>query len=514
MRAAIVGVIVLVGLAAGTARADEAASFDATLTTAAGFDHVRHDGKLQVAGGTALGCDGCHGIDGKGRLRGAPGHAQCFGACHGRAPRKRGGRRAYAVPAAQAMICTACHAPSALAALTAGKRTRTLRPAYPPYRLDPDFGLALSHARHSGASIGCTTCHDAAGRPAGGRGHDRCSKCHLTPRASTTPAMTACTTCHAAASGPARSPELIAGPLGLGASFSHAGHAKRARAATCVSCHRTITVADGHDLPAPRTDDCRAGGCHDGAAAFATTEACTRCHRAAPTATYEVVRPDPRFSHDRHRARLPDAPCARCHALDRRGNATPPGHASCAALGCHREDFATTTPHICGACHVAVEPWRALRADALPVPETELGAVMSHRAHAQRGLLCTACHSLADARRELRPPRGHAACTGSACHRAGAATPAPALERCDGCHRLGSVATRIAERTGARWSVRARFTHTAHATPCESCHAGVWEVGGPPPPPKKPVCAPCHDGKSAFKMTGHGCRRCHGGPGR
>jgi hypothetical protein len=27
-------------------------------------------------------------------------------------------------------------------------------------------------------------------------------------------------------------------------------------------------------------------------------------------------------------------------------------------------------------------------------------------------------------------------------------------------------------------------------------------------PPKK-TCAPCHDGRTAFKMTGHGCARCH-----
>jgi hypothetical protein len=28
--------------------------------------------------------------------------------------------------------------------------------------------------------------------------------------------------------------------------------------------------------------------------------------------------------------------------------------------------------------------------------------------------------------------------------------------------------------------------------------------------PEKAACATCHDGKAAFKMTGHGCARCHG----
>ena len=30
--------------------------------------------------------------------------------------------------------------------------------------------------------------------------------------------------------------------------------------------------------------------------------------------------------------------------------------------------------------------------------------------------------------------------------------------------------------------------------------------------PAKPTCAPCHDGQTAFKLTGHSCGRCHGAP--
>jgi c(7)-type cytochrome triheme protein len=503
-------VVVLLLACARAALADDAATFDATLTTAAGFDHVRHDGKVQVHGGGALACDQCHALDAKGRLKGKPGHAQCFGACHGAAPPKKRPKVAYVVPAAQGNVCAACHAPSALAALIApSSKTKALKAAYPPFRVDPDFGLALSHAKHDAAGAACATCHDAAGKPAGGRGHDRCSRCHLAPKTSTTPAMTACTQCHAAAWGPARSPELIAGPLGLGPSFSHAGHAKVARAATCASCHGAVTATTGHDIPAPRTEDCRA--CHDGKTAFATTGACTRCHQAAPTGTIELVRPTARFSHDRHRSRLGGAGCATCHTLDRRGEATPPRHASCAALGCHREDFATTTPLICGACHVAIEPWRPLRADALPVAETEFGARMAHRTHADRGLTCAGCHTRADARRERRPPRGHAACSGEGgCHTAGTRSARPPLTDCDACHRAGSAAARVDDRLAARWSVRARFRHDAHPGDCETCHTGVWSSAATIPVPAKKDCAACHDGKAAFKMTGHGCRRCHG----
>ena len=31
-----------------------------------------------------------------------------------------------------------------------------------------------------------------------------------------------------------------------------------------------------------------------------------------------------------------------------------------------------------------------------------------------------------------------------------------------------------------------------------------------PAPPAKAACARCHDGRSAFKLTGHACSRCHG----
>ena len=449
-----------------------------------GFAHVRHDGKVTVTGAPSIPCADCHRIDKKGRLRGRPGHAACFGACHGAAP------RAQDAPTGE--LCIACHAPGAA------------KVAYPPYTLDPDFGLAISHASHDAA--GCATCHDAEGRPAGGKGHDRCARCHLAPKGDA-PSFDACTTCHAPAWGPARSPELLGGTFAL-TGFSHRGHA-RASKASCKACHGAIAADADADLPAPRTEDCATAGCHDGRAAFATTVACTQCHLREPTGTYELARPTERYSHDRHRPRLAaDVTCAACHRLDGRGEAVAPDHGACA--GCHAADFVSTAPVTCGACHVAIEPWRELRADALPRPETEFGAEMPHRRHADRGLGCAGCHSLADARRDRRPPRGHASCTGAGCHAAGAATPAPALDDCAGCHRAGAVAARIQERLDARWSVRARFPHDAHDATCETCHAEVWTVDGPPPAPAKSTCAPCHDGGAAFKMTGHGCARCHG----
>ena len=70
----------------------------------------------------------------------------------------------------------------------------------------------------------------------------------------------------------------------------------------------------------------------------------------------------------------------------------------------------------------------------------------------------------------------------------------------------------------APWSVRAAFDHETHATDdahkplaCTSCHT---TLGGADlvalPAPAKATCAPCHDaGKTAFKLTGTTCSRCH-----
>lgn len=479
------------------------------LVALTGFDHVVHDGKLGVTGAASIPCSDCHVLDKKGRLRGKPGHAACFGACHGEAPAKS---KVLSYTEDQAKVCTACHA-------------TTTKVGYPPYTLDPDFGLTLSHAAHD-RTVTCRTCHDAAGGKAGGTSHDRCTSCHLAPAVgaaqrgpdgsssgvggTTIPSMTSCASCHAPAWGPARSAELVTGPFAL-AGFSHAGHAKKAPGAACKSCHGAVAAATAADLPAPTMSDCSSAGCHDGAKAFATTEACTRCHTAAPTTSYELVRPDRRYSHEKHRSRLPDPACATCHGLDRRGEASSPGHRACSDAACHQADFAATAPVTCGACHVAIEPWRPLRADALPPPDTEFGATMPHRRHAERGLTCTGCHSVSVAQRELRPPRGHVGCRGDGCHAKGAATPSPALDDCGSCHRPGVVDARIQERLAAAWSVRARFVHAPHAaSTCESCHDTVWTVDNLPAAPAKATCNGCHDGTTSFKMTGHGCARCHG----
>jgi c(7)-type cytochrome triheme protein len=89
---------------------------------------------------------------------------------------------------------------------------------------------------------------------------------------------------------------------------------------------------------------------------------------------------------------------------------------------------------------------------------------------------------------------------------------APTLATCGGCHTLGLAAARVHDRELAPWSVRRAFDHGAHTgSACASCHVDVAAADpAAMPTPAKATCAPCHDGKTAFKLTGTSCKRCHG----
>ena len=319
-------------------------------------------------------------------------------------------------------------------------------------------------------------------------------------------------------------PAREAAPVGLGAGvtvargelsvhgvFSHARHAARG-GATCAACHTATPDPATRIAAAPTVETCATARCHDGKAAFGVTTACTRCHRdPGPEVDFKVARPIARYLHTRTHATI-DLPCAACHPLTGSGEVVTVGHAPCAT--CHAGDFGLRAPKTCGACHNGTEPWRALIADRGPPERTEFGAELDHAKHA---MACTRCHALTTPTSQLRPVRGHRACTGAGCH-AVKAGPAPQLTACEGCHRAGLAHDRQAARLAVPWSVRATFDHASHARAaatgdaCDGCHVdlhGATLLGLPAPP--KSVCAPCHDGKTAFKLTGTGCKRCHPG---
>ncbi|HWN67979.1 MAG TPA: cytochrome c3 family protein [Haliangium sp.] len=534
-----------------------------------GFDHAVHAQRVDLAGGAAVPCTRCHAMDPRGRVAHQPGHAACFGECHG--PRPVRGPKPEE-PARRA-VCTVCHDAEALDQPAVGRASGRAF-AVPAGPLSaPEHALAMSHAAHdapSQARGGCRACHAPGqedGQP-GARGpaapatdarpgarpgpgakvddaHARCTRCHLPAPGVSTPApgltagaaktgpvsMNECGRCHVAAAAGARLPALAPGPYR--ASFSHARHRARGHG-DCGGCHVAVLAASGNELPAPRTEQC--AGCHDGVQAFSVLgPTCRRCHdERGPHMEIRAPR-GPGYSHRQHQEHGLELPCTRCHQLDARGIPQPPAadHAPCSDAGCHREEFMARTPKICGACHLGTEPWQRLYFQARGRLDTEFGARFSHRLHQQADAnligSCERCHRQPSQQRDLGLPAQHATCMATGCHeRVGIEIDHPVgptpLTVCTACHELDLVANRRAQRLQAPWSVRERFDHAQHrsqpgsgaAVPCTTCHQGVAEadrVTEIPGPPKR-ACAPCHDGRAAFKLTGHGCARCHGGAGQ
>lgn len=494
------------------------AQVPATTPAAPNFDHNLHDRDVAVSGANPIVCTGCHTMK-AGALVGRPDHASCFGACHGAVPAKTKKGGTIEFPAEQKRICVNCHTEASLAAPMA----KSLPVPYPPY-VATDFALSMPHKRHD--AVACATCHFVAGKAAP---HRRCIACHDGSGTSGKgPAMTKCIGCHTPGSGSPLPPAMTAPIDTVTSEFSHPKHAARGGAgAQCATCHQQIRETDDTILPRPKQKSCAIGGCHDGKGAFAVTVACTKCHTSAPKGKFDVERPTERYSHATTHKDV-KLPCTSCHPLGPSGEVLVAGHAACVA--CHEERFgerrhpkeAEAAPpdpnekkQICGACHNATEPWRKLTADRPPRERTEFGATLQHDKHSGN---CTSCHSLATASVQLRPPRGHAACTGKACHMIKGGT-APQLTDCEGCHELGLAAKRVAVRTTLQWSVRATFDHGPHRVgrdgaevACVKCHDDLHgDVLAQLAAPKKISCQPCHDGATAFKLTGTTCTRCHPG---
>ena len=479
-------------VAALAATASAAPASPAPENRVTGFDHPLHDRDLTAAGRDAVPCARCH-VLASGALVRRPGHPACFGACHGPAPRRA------EKPGERRTVCAARHGAAAPA------------PRASPVpsladRLAPDFALEVGHRRHR--ALPCQTCHTADHAPP----HRRCAGCHDGARTTGHgPAMTACTGCHTAGVGRPRSPSLVRAEVHVQGAFSHARHAARPDGARCTTCHHVVVDTDDNRLPAPDAASCARARCHDGTAAFPVTAACARCHRDPGDPEFKVARPTARYEHARHAD--VQLPCVACHSIGASGEVHVTGHAPCAR--CHADDFGRRQPRICGACHNATEPWRALVADRGPPERTEFGATLDHDRHPGD---CARCHALTTSTAQLRPPRGHRACTGAGCH-AVTGGPAPVLGDCERCHRRGLAAERQAARLAAPWSVRRAFDHAAHARGadgttlgCTACHIDLRasDTAALATPPKA-TCAPCHDGATAFKLTGTQCTRCHQG---
>jgi c(7)-type cytochrome triheme protein len=500
--------VVALAAACSAARADDPRP--APLTAPVGFDHTLHARDVDVATLPEIACGECHAASKAGVLSGRPGHAACLGACHGPLP---AAREPQPIPPERMRVCNACHAETQLVAGATGKPTV----AYPPYKKDLDFALQIGHMTH--APIACVQCHDKS-QPVSP--HRRCIACH---DGGTDPAgakkgfpMAECKRCHLRGSGSPMPVALATSSsiqVFVTTAFSHARHAARSPAGrACASCHAAILQTDDRSLPRPQAKSCGAAGCHDGTASFGITTSCTKCHKDVPAKKYDVYRHDEPFTHAGHdQLYLPwNRPCADCHDLLSNGEIMVRGHGACAT--CHEDDFGERKPITCSSCHNGSEPWRALVPDRQPRERTEFGAELDHTKH---GAECTACHSLATAGSQLRPPRGHRACTGTGCH-ARTAGPEPRLDACTACHVRDLVTRRDALRRAVPWSVRATFPHAQHVrtrlgeVACRTCHDDVRSPSVMTlETPRKERCIACHDGKpgNAFKLTGTTCSRCH-----
>ena len=478
-----------------------------------GFDHIAHQGRVEAKAVAPPACQRCHQIDKSGRLTRAPGHASCFGDCHGKPPPPPT-TRPYRIEEQRRPVCAACHRPAALDRLVRGGR-QPVRSAFPPYGPEGEFAIAMSHAAHASVSGGCRACHATPPEPEQAaetppRGHARCAGCHQKSPGGV--AMSACARCHTPAVGPLRAPHIDAGPFRVKRRFSHKKHA--ARGAGCASCHAGAAAATGDLVPTPRKAQC--ASCHDGKKAFSMVEpACRSCH-AAP----DREEPAPerarraQFSHRTHAA----SDCRVCHELDARGMPGPVGrgHQPCSNSKCHAGDFAARAPVTCTVCHARAEPWRDLHIDPQSAPAIEFAVAFPHAVHRAP---CASCHPARPSGR-FGQVGGHGACGGSGCHaRSGGAR--PPLTECASCHQSGARDPRTQRQR--RWSVRERFTHRGHlaepgapdrAVACAVCHTAVARAKSLAElrPPAKATCARCHDGGAAFKLTGHSCNRCHLAP--
>src|SRR5262249_8420858 len=160
-------------------------------------DHLVHDRNLVVSGAEALPCAKCHVVK-AGALIGKPGHASCFGACHGPAP--TAGDKLE-----RKKVCTACHAEAALA-------KRRFVVTYPPYTIPPAYTPAAAHSQPA-------TVAARQGPPARGPApHQRCAGCHDGTRAA---AMDRCAGCPPPAIGKPQPPELAALRNTVTTAFSH-----------------------------------------------------------------------------------------------------------------------------------------------------------------------------------------------------------------------------------------------------------------------------------------------------
>jgi c(7)-type cytochrome triheme protein len=438
------------------------------------YSHQDHAQRVQRKGQSAVDCRSCHQLA-SGSYQplavGREDHKPCVD-CHTGADFARGNR------------CLTCH--SSINTMKPGKTRPFPRPG--------EFHVMFGHAKHVALTTNrgeCGGCHGTGG-PAE-MGHLACARCHSS---GTLPDMNFCGGCHKPGKG---EESTLQEPSAFRVPFSPPRHREVSRA-PCLSCHVGLATKDHVERPSMK--QCET--CHDGKQAFdARGTHCGRCHKSSQTLT-AVHTEMPPFSHANHASRgVTIKSCTNCHGVGESWRSTLPGqkdHRPCQNDACHAADFGKVGSRLCLSCHERNDPFEPnplKRPTSRVTPEWTVH--MTHGPHLPlKALNCNQCHpSILDPIATITD--GHALC--GFCHKAKAK---PGMDACAACHQG------VATKTVAAWSVAGRFRHdTNHRSGCESCHrqAGASDLT---PPTMEGCGTSCHDGKTAFKVTGFGCARCHG----
>ncbi len=288
--------------------------------------------------------------------------------------------------------------------------------------------------------------------------------------------------------------------------FSHQKHLKKKTAkspnVSCKSCHENPRQTKVKYTMADMEKGKSCGKCHNGQRAFSVAK-CTGCHKVK-NVTFKVKETGPVvFSHAKH---LQSMQCSACHnALYKTG---PNKSVSMAEMEKGKS---------CGACHNGGKAFALAKCDGChPAPKQvvfkvkETGpTVFSHAKHVEM-YSCSACHT------KLYPLGSGKAVTmaamekGKSCGACHNAKEAFAVAQCEKCHPVQEVKFRVS-RVGD-----VKFSHAAHLGmyKCGECHTRTFPTkrGGKPVSmaemKKSKSCGACHDGKSAFSVTGN-CDSCH-----
>ena len=288
--------------------------------------------------------------------------------------------------------------------------------------------------------------------------------------------------------------------------FKHNVHLKKKSEKTanvsCKSCHTTPNGPKIHYTMADMDKGKSCGKCHTGQKAFSLSK-CTGCHKVKEI-TYKVKQTGPvLFSHNKH---LKSMQCNACHNKLYATGSNP--QVSMAEMEKGKS---------CGACHNGAKAFSIDKCDAChPNPKQvvfkvkETGpTVFSHNKHTEM-YKCSACHTklyAIGANKHVSMAGMEKGKSCGACHNAKEAF---AVSECEKCHPTKEVKFKLAGVASVK------FSHTNHLSmyKCNSCHTGTFplKTGNKPVTmsemQKAKSCGACHDGKTAFTVSGN-CDSCH-----